>query len=105
MKKGKLWLRTTIQNAGTALSEDNMYGEAGKTGGKYLCRLIMATEKISAELIKTAGKSHSIFKRRLTHSAALMAGGEELRAGLCQRNTKRKPIVEQGLQLSHLVQF
>ncbi len=64
-EKGKLWLRKTIQNAVTVLSEDDTYAEAVKTGGKYLCQLIMSAEKVSAELVKTAGKNHSILKQRL----------------------------------------
>jgi len=42
-----------------------MYAEAVKIGGKYLCPLIMTAEKVSAELVKTAGKNHSILKLRL----------------------------------------
>ena len=33
-----------------------MNGEAVKTAGKYLCRLIMTAEKVIAETIKIAGE-------------------------------------------------
>jgi 6-phosphogluconate dehydrogenase len=47
-----------------ALSKDNMTGEAVKTGGKYLCRLIMTAEKSIAEAVKTAGKTRAVFKQQ-----------------------------------------
>jgi hypothetical protein len=54
-----------MQNARTALSEENIHGEAVKTAGKYLCQLRMTAEKSIAENVKTAGEKHSILKRWL----------------------------------------
>ncbi len=72
-------MNKTIQNIGTAPSEDKMNGEAVKTAGKYLCQLIITAEKVIAEKIKTAGEKHRRQAKTQAKTKKYINSGRELR--------------------------
>ena len=59
-----------------------MNGEAEKTAGKYLCRLIMTAEKVIEEKIKIAGEKSKRQAKIPARTKKCINGGGELRRGL-----------------------
>lgn len=67
-----------MQN-GAVLSEDKMNGEAAKSAGKHLCRLIMTAEKVIAETIKSAGEKGRRRAKTPTKTKKYINSGRALR--------------------------